>query len=197
MSDGLTAGRGYRVAETPTRRIASVDDHMMTRRGTRTPEGTVTLLAASDSPRIRTEVLHFATTSGSEFWDLSEFVREVVQRSEVRHGQVTIHTPHTTTTIVLNESETGFLNDYRRLMDALVPVDTYYEHDDHELRTENLQEDEYLNGHAHCRQMLVGTASATIPVVEGEVLLGTWQKVLFGELDQARERRVLVHVQGI
>jgi secondary thiamine-phosphate synthase enzyme len=82
-------------------------------------------------------------------------------------------------------------------MDSLVPLDMYYEHDDHELRTENLQEDEYLNGHSHCRQMLVGTATATIPVVDGEVLLGTWQKVLFGELDQARDRRVIVHVQGV
>jgi secondary thiamine-phosphate synthase enzyme len=174
-----------------------VDDHMTTRRGTRRPEGTITVLAASESPPIRTEVLHFTTTATGEFWDLSDFVREVVRRSDVRHGQVTIHTPHTTTTIVLNESETGFLNDYRRLMDTLVPIDSYYEHDDHELRTENLQEDEFLNGHAHCRQMLVGTASATVPVVDGEVLLGTWQKVLFGELDQARERRVVVHVQGV
>ena len=80
---------------------------------------------------------------------------------------------------------------------ALIPIDGYFEHDDHELRTENLQEDEYRNGHAHLRQMLVGTASATIPVVDGEVLLGTWQKVLFGEFDQARERRVVFHVQGI
>ncbi|MEX2420082.1 MAG: secondary thiamine-phosphate synthase enzyme YjbQ, partial [Acidimicrobiia bacterium] len=187
----------YRVAETPTRRIAQVDDHMTTRRGTRRPEGTITVLAASESPRIRTEVLHFTTTATGEFWDLSDFVREVIRRSDVRHGQVTIHTPHTTTTIVLNESETGFLNDYRRLMDTLVPIDSYYEHDDHELRTENLQEDEFLNGHAHCRQMLVGAASATVPVVDGEILLGTWQKVLFGELDQARERRVVVHVQGV
>jgi secondary thiamine-phosphate synthase enzyme len=174
-----------------------VKDHTTTRRATRRPEGALTVLATSDSPRIRTEVLHFSTTSRDEFWDLSDVVREVVERAGVRHGQVTVHTPHTTTTIVLNESETGFLNDYRRAMTDLVPADRYYEHDDHELRTENLQEDEYVNGHAHVRQMLVGAASATIPVVDGQVLLGTWQKVLFGEFDQARERRVVIHVQGV
>ena len=170
---------------------------MTTRRATRRPDGTITVLAKSDDPLIRTEVLHFATSDGQEFWDLSDFVREVVTRSKVRHGQVTVHTPHTTTTVVLNESETGFLNDYRRVLEALVPQEDYYEHDDHELRTENLQEDEFLNGHAHVRQMLVGTASVTVPIVDGEVLLGTWQKVLFGELDQARERRVIVHAQGV
>lgn len=155
------------------------------------------MLAVSDAPCIRTEVLHFRTNTGNEFWDLTEITREVVARSGVRHGQVTVHTPHTTTTIVLNESETGFLNDFRRMIDGVAPVDGYYEHDDHNLRTENLQEDEFLNGHAHCRQMLVGSASVTIPVVDGEVLLGTWQKVLFGEFDQARERRVVVHAQGV
>jgi secondary thiamine-phosphate synthase enzyme len=171
-------------------------DELTTRRATRRPDGTLTVLAASDAPRIRTEVLHFHTTATAEFWDLSELVREVVARSGVRHGQVTVHTPHTTTSIVLNESETGFLNDFRRVMEAVAPIDAYYEHDDHEIRTENLQEDEFLNGHAHCRQMLTGSASATIPVVEGEVLLGTWQRVLFAELDQARERRVVIHAQG-
>jgi len=167
-----------------------------TRRATRRPEGTETVLAASVDPMIRTEVLHFTSTGSAEFWDVTEFVREVVARSGVRHGQVTIHTPHTTTSIVLNESETGFLNDYRRLLDSVVPANTYYEHDDHEVRTENLQEDEYLNGHSHCRQLLTGSSSVTVPVVEGEVLLGTWQKVMFFELDQSRERRVIVHSQG-
>lgn len=170
---------------------------MTTRRATRRPAGVPTVLAESTNPAIRTEVLHFSTNQGGEFWDISDFVREVVARSDIRHGQVTVHTPHTTTTIVLNESETGFLNDFRRAMDTLVPVDEHYEHDDHELRTENLQEDEFINGHAHVRQLLTGSASITIPVVDGEVLLGQWQKVLYGELDQARDRRVIVHAQGV
>lgn len=176
---------------------APVEDHTITRRATRRPAGSMTVLAVSEEPRIRTEVLHFATNARNEFWDLTEITREVVRRSGVRHGQVTVHTPHTTTTIVLNESETGFLNDFRRFIDATVPVEGYYEHDDHEVRTENLQEDEYLNGHAHIRQLLVGSASVTVPVVDGEVLLGTWQKVLYAEFDQARERRVVFHAQGV
>ena len=177
--------------------IAPVDEHTTTRRASRRPDGTMTVLAATEQPCIRTEVLRFTTNGGNEFWDLSDVTREVVARSGVRHGQVTIHTPHTTTTLVLNESETGFLNDFRRFIDGVVPVEKYYEHDDHDLRTENLQEDEYLNGHAHIRQLMIGSASVTIPVVDGEVLLGIWQKVLFAEFDQARERRVVIHAQGV
>jgi secondary thiamine-phosphate synthase enzyme len=174
-----------------------VDDHLRIRRATQRPEGTMTVLGVSEDPLIRTEALHFRTTGGLEFWDLTEVAREVIRRSGVRHGQVTVHSLHTTTSVFVNESETGFLNDFRRLVGEIVPVDRYYEHDDHELRTENFQEDELLNGHAHCRQLLIGSSSVTLPIVEGEVLLGSWQRILFAELDQARERRVVVHAQGI
>ena len=167
-----------------------------TRRATRRPDGTLTLLAESAEPTVRTEALHFATGGANEFWDLTDYVRDVVGRAGVRHGQVTVYTPHTTTSIVINESETGFLNDFRRVITGLVPEDGYYEHDDHEIRTENLQEDEFINGHAHCRQLLTGQPSVTIPVVDGEVLLGQWQRVMYLELDQARERRVFIHAQG-
>jgi secondary thiamine-phosphate synthase enzyme len=174
-----------------------MDERTAARRASKTPSGTPTVLAESTEPAIRTEALHFGTEGAEEFWDLTDLVRSVVKRSGVRHGQVTVYSPHTTTTIVINESETGFLNDFRRLIQLVVPSDGYFEHDDHEIRTENLQEDEFLNGHSHVRQLLVGHASVTVPIVDGEVILGQWQRVLFVELDQARDRRVFVHAQGI
>ncbi len=174
-----------------------MEDQLSIRQATLRPQGAYTVLAESAAPPIRTEVLHFASTAPAEFWDITEDAREVVARSGVRHGQITVYSPHTTTSIAVNESETGFLNDLRRLLNLVVPEDDYYEHDDHELRTENLQEDEFLNGHSHCRQMLVGASSVTIPVVEGELVLGRWQRILFAELDQARDRRVVFHAQGV
>jgi thiamine phosphate synthase YjbQ (UPF0047 family) len=45
--------------------------------------------------------------------------------------------------------------------------------------------------------MLVGQPGVTIPVVDGEVLLGQWQRIFFAEMDQARDRRVFFHAQGI
>lgn len=173
-----------------------MDEHLSTRRALRRPEGTITVLAATSEPRIRTEVLHFHTTGSLEFWDLTDLVRELVSAAGVRHGQVTVHSPHTTTSVVVNEAESGFFNDFRRLMESAVPAECYYEHDDRDRRTENIQEDELVNGPAHCRQMLVGNSSVTLPVVDGEVLLGTWQRVMFLELDQGRARRVVLHTQG-
>lgn len=167
------------------------------RQATRTPEGTTTVLARSETPPILTEVVHFDSSEAMEFFDFTEVVRESVGRSGVKHGQVTLHTPHTTTTLVLNESETGFINDFRRLMDQTIPADVYYEHDDHAVRTENLQEDEFINGHSHCRQMIVGSSSVTVPIVGGEIVIGQWQRVLLVELDQARPRRLMIHSQGV
>ena len=173
-----------------------MDEHAAIRIATRRPEGPLNLLAESPSPPIRTEALHFTTTTPNEFWDVTDIVREVVARSGVRHGQITVACPHTTAAIVVNESETGFLNDYGRMVDRLAPTDLYYEHDDHSVRTENLQEDEFINGHSHVRHLLIGQPAVTVPVVDGEVLLGQWQRVMFVELDQGRERRVFFHAQG-
>ncbi|HSG78657.1 MAG TPA: hypothetical protein VLD62_03680, partial [Acidimicrobiia bacterium] len=77
-----------------------MEEHATTRRATRRPEGTMTVLAATESPVIRTEVLHFSTADINEFLNLTDIVREVTERSGIKHGQVTIHTPHTTTSIV-------------------------------------------------------------------------------------------------
>jgi secondary thiamine-phosphate synthase enzyme len=174
-----------------------MEDSSMVRRATRRPSGRSVVLASSDDRRIRTEALHLDTESPNEFWDVTDFVRTTVARSAVRHGQVTVSTPHTTTSIVINESESGFLNDFRRTIEHVVPQDHSYEHDDHSIRTENLEEDEFINGHSHVRQLLVGQPSVTIPVVDGEVLLGRWQRVMFVELDQARPRRLFIHAQGV
>ena len=174
-----------------------MNERIAIRKATIDPVGTPVVLAASDSPAIRTEAMHFHTGASEEFWDFTDIVRDVVKRSSVGHGQITIYTPHTTTSIVINESETGFLNDFRKAIDRTIPVDAYYEHDDHDVRTENMQEDEFINGHAHVRQLLVGQPSVTIPIVDGEVLLGQWQRVLYAELDQPRERRIFIHAQGV
>ena len=55
---------------------------------------------------------------------------------------------------------------------------------------------EFGNGHAHCMSMLLGSAGESIPVTDGELCLGQWQRVLFLELDRERERRWLVQVVG-
>jgi secondary thiamine-phosphate synthase enzyme len=140
----------------------------------------------------------FRTMECGEFVDVTDDVRQTVAKSGIERGMALVYSPHTTCAVLINERESGFLHDFREMIDGLVPLDGSYRHDDLEVRTENLEDDPHdiPNGWAHVRQALLGSASQAVPVVDGELLLGRWQRVFFVELDRARDRRVLIQVMG-
>ena len=137
------------------------------------------------------------TAGGLTLSDITEEVKEAVDESGVVDGLACVFTPHTTCSIRINEWESGFLDDFIDIAKTLVPLDRYYAHDDWERRTENLEpKEEQPNGHAHCLSMLIGGASETIPIRDGALCLGRWQRVIFVELDHERDRRWFVQVLG-
>ena len=138
------------------------------------------------------------TAGGLSVTDVTEEVQEAVTTSGVRNGICCVYSPHTTCSVRVNEFESGFLEDFALLLKRLVPTDRYYAHDDWDKRTENIcpEDMDFGNGHSHCMSMLLGPAGESIPVREGELCLGTWQRVLFLELDRERDRRWLVQVVG-
>lgn len=148
--------------------------------------------------KFRMENHSFRTEACRQFIDVTDDVREAVERSEVERGIAVVYSPHTTCAVLINELESGFLDDFRELLEGLAPCDGAYRHDDLSIRTQNLEDDphEVPNGHAHCGHALLGASSQTIPVVGGELLLGRWQRVLFVELDRPRDRKVLIEVMG-
>jgi secondary thiamine-phosphate synthase enzyme len=140
----------------------------------------------------------FSTTRCAEFVDVTADLRDMVDRSGVTNGMAVVYSPHTTCAIVINERESGFISDFEELIQSLVPEHRQYRHDDMALRTENLEDDDHdvPNGHAHLKQGLLASASQTIPIVDGTLMLGRWQRVFFLELDRARDRRVFMQVLG-
>jgi secondary thiamine-phosphate synthase enzyme len=140
-----------------------------------------------------------ATRSCGQLIDLTSDVYGAVERSDVRNGMALVYSPHTTCAIVINERESGFFEDFNELLDSLVPKEgPYYRHDDLSIRTEGLEDDPHdvPNGHSHCRAALLSSSSQAIPIVDGKLLLGQYQKVFFCELDRARERKVFIQVLG-
>ena len=140
------------------------------------------------------------TAGGLSVTDITEQVQEAVRESGVRDGVCCVYSPHTTCSVRVNEYERGFLEDFSVLLRRLVPTEHYYAHDDWDRRTENVSDEEDMaasNGHAHCMSMLMGPAGESIPVRDGVLCLGRWQRVLFLELDRERDRRWLVHVVGV
>jgi len=140
----------------------------------------------------------FATTRCAEFVDLTDDVAETVEKSRVQNGMALVYSPHTTCAVIINEREAGFIQDFEELIHNFVPSAGEYRHDDMSVRTENLTEEdhEFPNGHAHCKHALIGSASETIPIVDGQLQLGQWQRVFFIELDRARDRKVFIQVLG-
>ena len=142
--------------------------------------------------------LQLRTAGGLTVTDITDDVREAVRESGIRDGVCCVYSPHTTCSVRVNEWENGFLEDFAVMLKRLVPTEHYYAHDDWDRRTENISEDDqqFGNGHSHCMSMLLGPAGESIPVADGELCLGTWQRVLFLELDRPRDRRWLVQVVG-
>ena len=126
------------------------------------------------------------TAGGLAVRDITEEVIEAVRESGISEGIACIYSPHTTCCVRVNEFEQGFLEDFAELLQRLVPRETYYAHEDMAVG----------NGHSHCMAMLLGTAGESVPVRDGELCLGTWQRVLFIELDRERDRRWLIQVVG-
>jgi secondary thiamine-phosphate synthase enzyme len=139
------------------------------------------------------------TAGGLTVTDITDDVRAAVRESGIADGICCVYSPHTTCSVRINEWERGFLEDFAVMLKRLVPTEHYYAHDDWDRRTENVtdEDQEFGNGHSHCMSMLLGPAGESVPVREGELCLGTWQRVLFLELDRERDRRWLVQVVGV
>lgn len=140
-----------------------------------------------------------STTGCGQLIDLTDDVLDAVERSDVTNGVAVVYAPHTTCAVVINEGESGFIEDFNELLESLVPKEgPYYRHDDMTIRTEGLEDDPHdvPNGHSHCRAALLAASSQAIPIVDGRLLLGCYQKVFFCELDRARPRKVFIQVLG-
>jgi secondary thiamine-phosphate synthase enzyme len=128
--------------------------------------------------------------------DITERIAVVVREARVVDGFVQVFVRHTTAAVRIQEDEPLLLDDLRRFLAALAPADAGYGHNDFRVRTQHMDPDERPNGHSHCLQLLLGS-SESVPISDGELLLGAWQRVFLVELDGPRPRReVLLQVVG-
>lgn len=141
------------------------------------------------------ETLAFRTSAAREFLDVTEQVAAVVRRSKVSQGWVSVFSKHTTAAVVLNENEPLLLEDLGAMLERLSAAGGAYQHNDLSRRTGEMDPAECANGHAHCQHLLIG-GSESIPVAEGRLDLGRWQRIFLLELDRPRDRQLVVQVFG-
>ncbi|ADP77175.1 protein of unknown function UPF0047 [Methanothermus fervidus DSM 2088] len=128
--------------------------------------------------------ININTKERVEFIDITSKVENFVNSLDIDTGLVNIFNRHSTAGLLINENEKGLINDFKKLLERIVPVDGNYEHN----RIDN-------NADSHQRSVLLDS-SKTLQVVNGKLDLGTWQRIFFVELDGPRTRTVNIMVVG-
>ncbi len=142
------------------------------------------------------EMLEYQTEYAPQFIDITDDVADVVNRSGVANGILTIFSRHTTAAVKINESEPELIKDMARFLCEIAPHDRDYCHNNFDVRTVNMEEDECPNAHSHCQHLML-SASESVPVLDGRMHLGRWQRIFLIELDRPKARQVTVQVLGI
>jgi secondary thiamine-phosphate synthase enzyme len=130
------------------------------------------------------------------FVDITNQVLALIRTSNIRDGMINIHTKHTTTGIIVNEHEPLLLQDIKCALERLAPQAIDYQHNNFKIRTVNMTSYERPNGHSHCKAVFLRT-SETLNIVDGELQLGTWQRIFFVELDCSLTRNISLMIMGL
>jgi secondary thiamine-phosphate synthase enzyme len=123
------------------------------------------------------------THQRSEWINMTREIAQAIRESGLENGLCLIHVPHTTAGVTVNENaDPDVPADLIRFLNAKIPEDWNFHHSEG-------------NSDAHLKASLMG-CSATLPVENGKLMLGTWQGIFFCEFDGPRERQVWVKMMG-
>ena len=120
--------------------------------------------------------------------DITPLVKKAVTESRIKTGLVHLFVQHSTAALTTIEYEPGVLSDLRRALSVMAPDDADYAH--------NSRWGDG-NGRSHVKAALVGP-SLTVPLSEGDLMIGTWQQIVLLELDvnAGRQRTIICTVTG-
>jgi secondary thiamine-phosphate synthase enzyme len=134
-----------------------------------------------------TQELNLPTQGNCDILDITSQVQQAVLDSGLTGGTVTVFCPGSTGGLTTIEYESGVVSDLQRVLDEIAPPDRDYRH---HLRWHD------DNGHSHVRAALIGP-SLTVPFVDRQLTLGTWQQIVFLDLDtRGRSRRLVLQILG-
>jgi len=134
-----------------------------------------------------TKRLELKTRGENDVIDITERVQQAVAESGFDAGVTTVFVPGSTAAVTTIEFEPGLTHDFPRMLERLAPKNIAYEHQ------EAWHDD---NGRSHVKASLVGP-SISVPFEGGRLTLGTWQQIVFVELDiRPRSREVVLQIVG-
>ena len=136
---------------------------------------------------VSTRSIKIQSKGENDMIDLTDDIIGIINQSKVSSGIITIFVSGSTGSIITIEFEPGLIKDFPEMLSRIIPKELDYGH-------EKMWHDG--NGHSHVKASLVGP-SLTIPFVEKKLCLGTWQQIVFLELDtKGRDRELMVQIIG-
>jgi len=134
-----------------------------------------------------TKQIKISSKSENDIIDITDQVADVISESGISNGTITVFVSGSTGAITTIEYEPGLVKDFPEMLSRVAPDDINYEHE---------QRWRDGNGRSHVKASLVGP-SLTVPFKDGQLLLGTWQQIVFLELDtKARTRTLVLQIIG-
>jgi secondary thiamine-phosphate synthase enzyme len=137
--------------------------------------------------KTKTDRIQMDTLGGVQIIDITNHVQELLTKSNLNDGLATVFVPGSTASVTTIEYEPGLIADIKKALDRIAPRDGHYEHD---------QRWHDGNGHSHVRAAFL-KPSVAIPFSNKTLMLGTWQQLVFIELDvRPRNRTIVVQFMG-
>ena len=135
--------------------------------------------------KIHTEYLTFHTKTKRAYVHITPQVETILKKSGVKDGMVLVSAMHITAGVYVNDNESGLIEDIDHWLEGLAPFDANYRH--HQTGEDN--------GDSHLKALLIHH-EVIVPVTNGKLDFGTWQRIFYAEFDGQRDKRVIVKVMG-
>jgi secondary thiamine-phosphate synthase enzyme len=133
-----------------------------------------------------TKYIILETEEKIEIVNITKQVEDVVRESGIKEGLCLVNSMHITSSVFINDEESGLKEDFKAWLKSLAPYDV--EKYKHNLTGED-------NAYAHLRRTIMGR-EVVVAVTKGKLDFGPWEQVFYGEFDGQRKKRVLVKVIG-
>jgi len=135
--------------------------------------------------KIKNHVIEFESKSKFQYVDITDEVERLIKEEGIKEGIAILHEIHTTGAIVIQENDPTIHEDTQEILEEIVPTNKNYRHG----------YEGSINAAAHIRNQLLGS-NVSIPIMNGKLALGTWQRIFFIEMFRPRHRKVVVSVIG-
>lgn len=135
--------------------------------------------------KFHTDYLTFHTRKHREYIHITPQVEAIVKKSGIQEGMVLVSAMHITAGVYVNDNESGLIADIDEWLERVAPYNRNYRH--HKTGEHN--------GDSHLKSLLIHH-EVIVPITNGQLDFGPWQRIFYAEFDGQREKRLIVKVMG-